>query len=245
MQKSKRLVVFSGAGLSADSGIPTFRSADGLWENHKISQVCDMSTWKANRIAVHRFYNDRRAQLERVAPNAMHRLLADWQERFGALLITQNVDDLLERAGARDVLHVHGTLREMRCLACGTVWGIGTAAWDVEVDRCPKCRSLKGVKPNVVFFGEAAPNYRPMGKALESLGADDVLVVIGTDGAVIPIGKIAASLPCRKALQILEPVPADRWTPGMVAPALFHHTLFGRAAEQAETLDATVTEWMS
>lgn len=245
MPTARKLVVFSGAGLSADSGISTFRGTDGLWENHRLDEVCNFHTWRANRLAVHRFYNARRTALDTVSPNAMHELLVDWQARYGAILITQNVDDLLERAGAKDVLHVHGFLPELRCLACGHHWNIGTAAWDAEADRCPSCNSLKGVKPNVVFFNEQAPLYVPMWKTFDSLKAEDVLVVIGTDGAVIPIGAIAAELPCRKALNTLAPVPREAWQPGMVNPALFHRSFFMRAAEAVGELDALVSGWMA
>jgi NAD-dependent deacetylase len=101
------------------------------------------------------------------------------------------------------------------------------------------------VKPNVVFFGEAAPLYRMMFKHLKELGPEDVLVVIGTDGAVIPIGSHAAELKCRKALNILEPVSRARWKPGMVSSAYFNHAFFGRAVDHAAELDAIVSGWMS
>ncbi|MCE6959600.1 NAD-dependent protein deacylase [Cereibacter sphaeroides] len=244
MMHDRHLVCFSGAGLSADSGLSTFRGGDGLWENHRIEDVCDITTWKQNRETVHRFYNDRRAALASVQPNPMHRLLVDWQSRYRTTLVTQNVDNLLEQAGARDVLHVHGRLTEMECLACGHVWEIGTAAWNAASDRCPDCGSLKGVKPNVVFFHEQAPLYQPMWKLFNGLKADDVLVVIGTDGAVVPIGAVAAAVRCRKALNNLEPVPLEDWVPGMVAPAFFHHALFKPAAEAVDELDAIVRGWM-
>lgn len=243
MSPTKRLVVFSGAGLSADSGIPTFRSEDGTWANHSVDEVCNIHRWKRNFDQVHRFYNDRRRALADVEPNAMHHLLVRWQERYGAELITQNVDDLLERAGARDVLHVHGFLPEQKCQACGRTWQIGHRAWDQDEERC-SCNSRKGVKPNVVFFGEQAPAYRPMWKALSSLGRQDMLVVIGTDGAVIPIGAIAAEAPCRKLLNTLAPVPKERWQPGMVAPALFHHNVFRPAADAVDEIDQIVASWM-
>lgn len=212
-----KLVVFSGAGLSADSGLATFRGDDGLWAGASIDQVCNYQKWKANFEQVHAFYNGLRTQLAQVQPNPMHRLLVDWQKRYGATLITQNVDDLLERAGAEDVLHAHGRLVQMRCEACGKTWEIGYRAWDCSHERCP-CSCRKGIKPDVVFFGERAPEYPRIWKLLSSLEEQDLLVVIGTDGAVIPIGKIVAELPCRAILNNLAPVPKERWTSGMVAP---------------------------
>ncbi|TNC74240.1 SIR2 family NAD-dependent protein deacylase [Rubellimicrobium roseum] len=245
MPHQRHLVVFSGAGLSADSGIATFRGADGLWENHSIDEVCNYDTWERNRESVHRFYNARRAALAEVQPNPMHRLLANWQTRFRTTLITQNIDDLLERAGARDVLHVHGVLSEMRCLACGSVWDIGPKAWDPSEERCPTCGSRDRVKPNVVFFNEPAPLYKPMSEILGALGRDDVLVVIGTDGAVVPIGQIAERLPCRKVLNNLEPVAPENFVPGMVMPRQFDRTLFKPAAKVVGELDEIVTGWMA
>ncbi len=243
MAQDRQLVVFSGAGLSADSGISTFRSEDGTWNNHDVDQVCNIYRWKENFDLVHEFYNERRVDLASREPNPMHKLLADWQDRFGAKLVTQNIDDLLERAGATDVLHVHGKLTEMQCQACGRSWGIGTRGWDQSSERCV-CNSKKGVKPNVVFFGERAPEYRPMFKLFESMSEDDVLVVIGTDGAVVPIGEIAAQLPCRKVLNTLEPVAEDKWRQGMVVPEQFDKTLYKPAATAVEELDALVSEWM-
>ena len=244
MSHDRHLVVFSGAGLSADSGIATFRGPHGLWENTSIDEVCNFDTWEEHRESVHRFYNARRVGLAGVEPNRMHRLLANWQTRWRTTLITQNIDNLLERAGAQDVLHVHGFLTEMRCLACQAIWDIGTTAWDPSQDRCPNCGSDLAVKPNVVFFNEPAPLYGPMSDILGSLSQDDVLVVIGTDGAVVPIGRVAERLRCRKILNNLDPVAPEEFVPGMVHPRQFNRTLFKPAAQAAGELDEIVTSWM-
>lgn len=243
-QEQRRLIVISGAGLSADSGLETFRAKDGTWANHSIDQVCNIMTWKANFTLVHDFYNRRREALQGVEPNAMHRLLARWETELGAVLITQNIDDLLERAGAERVLHLHGFLPQMRCEACGEITDIGYRAWDPEQDRCG-CGCRKGMKPNVVFFGEQAPAYADMARALTGLSDRDVLVVIGTDGAVVPVGSIAAALPCRKVLNTLAPVDPADWRPGMVASALFNRTLYKPAVQAVDELDAIVRRWLS
>jgi NAD-dependent deacetylase len=240
---SRKLIVFSGAGLSADSGLSTFRSADGLWNEHKIDDVCNIHRWKNNMQLVHRFYGDLRKRLEDVEPNAMHKLLARWQTRYGAELITQNIDNLLERAGATNVMHVHGFLTEMECQACGRIWDIQYSGWDPLQDRC-QCGCRKGVKPHVVFFGEAAPLYKPMLKAFQSVGPEDVVVVIGTDGAVVPIGSIVAELECHKLLNTLNPVEQANWQPGMVHPALFNHAIYARAKDAVDEIDRIVTAWM-
>ncbi|WP_161631066.1 SIR2 family NAD-dependent protein deacylase [Leisingera caerulea] len=239
----KRLVVFSGAGLSADSGISTFRGEDGTWASHSLDEVCNIHSWKRNFDLVHRFYNDLRTGLQTVQPNAMHKLLADWQRRFGAELITQNIDNLLERSGAENVLHLHGSLPEMKCEACGRIWQIGLREWDQDRERCT-CNSRKGVKPNAIFFGETAPAYLQLRKTMKTLKRDDVLVVIGTDGAVVPIGSFAAEAPCRTVINTLAPVPAERWRPGMVKPEMFDRTVYRRAVEAVDDIDEIVTAWM-
>jgi NAD-dependent deacetylase len=129
-------------------------------------------------------------------------------------------------------------------LACGSVWDIGPTAWNPSEDRCPGCGLVAKVKPNVVFFNEPAPLYEPMSEVLSSLDQDDVLVVIGTDGAVIPIGRVAEQLRCRKVLNNLEPVAPEDFVPGMVHRRQFHRTLFKPAAQAVGELDEIVTAWM-
>lgn len=247
MIEPSRLVVFTGAGLSADSGIQTFRDSDGLWENHNVDQVANIYTFKKNFEVVHRFYNARRQQLAEVEPNAAHMMLARLQHYFGErmTLITQNIDDLLERAGCTDVLHVHGHLTSMHCLACGHRFQIGYRAWDPEVDTCPveRCRSKRGVKPNVVFFHENAPGYRPMNKALMRLNERDVLLVMGTSGQVIDIGSYAAMT---KAFTILSNLKSEKRAsmPGfpIVEDRQFNLTMHGQASEMAGRIEAKVAE---
>lgn len=189
-----KTIIFSGAGLSAESGISTFRDSDGLWENHKIDEVCNQQTWKANRELVHRFYNERRNQLPTVTPNNAHLAIAEFQKNNECAIITQNVDDLLERAGCQNVIHVHGELTKMECTACAHVFEIGYGNWDVENDRCPKCDSKKGVKPFIVFFGGSAPLYRTMYKHFDVLKHSDTqLIVIGTMGNVVPVASMISN----------------------------------------------------
>lgn len=203
-----RVIVFSGAGLSAESGIPTFRSSDGLWAKHSIHKVCNALTWRANFELVHDFYNQRRIELSQVEPNLAHRMIAAWQQRYETILLTQNVDDLLEQAGCSNVIHLHGFLSEMRCIACGHVWNIGHRAWGSD-ERCPnqqrKCNSCKGVRPNVVFFNEHAPRYNDLYHVTASLRDDDIVVVSGTSEQVIPIGSYLFDRPGYKFFNGLEP----------------------------------------
>jgi NAD-dependent deacetylase len=235
----RHLILFTGSGISADSGLDTFRAsgADSLWEHYSIDVVCNFDTWEENFDLVHEFYSKRREKLGSVAPNAAHLLAADWQKRYGAVLITQNVDDLFERAGARDVLHVHGFLTSMRCLECGAHWDQGYRAFDPAKDCCPNCGSLHGVKPDVVFFNERAPLYTEMWRRLETLSSDDVLAVVGTSGTVLPVGEIARRTPATTILSNLasEASVSDRY---------FDHVLHGRAVETAPKLDALITKLM-
>ncbi len=185
----RKLFILSGAGLSAESGIGTFRGSGGLWEGHDVMQVCSVQGWMENRELVKRFYDERRIELADKEPNAAHYAIARLQKRFKGRIwnLTQNVDDLLERAGCEEVIHLHGTLRDLRCEACGKVWDIGFRAQN-NSDRCPSCGSFS-VRHNVVMFGEPAPAYRYIKKAIDDSA---LFVAIGTSGEVIDIVMIAS-----------------------------------------------------
>ena len=180
---NSKILVFSGAGLSADSGIPTFRDKDGIWSKYDLDEVCNERTWKTNYSKVHEFYDKLRSKLSTVKPNPMHYLLAKLQKEHNIELWTQNVDDLLERAGAT-VHHVHGKLTEIICDNCYHIWDIGYS----EVEHsCPECGHNK-VKPNVIFFGQNAPKYFELLDAFSNVFDDEdaTIVVIGTSGQVVP-----------------------------------------------------------
>lgn len=181
---TKTILIFSGAGLSAESGLKTFRDNDGLWENYDIMNVCSARAFKRNRRFVLDFYDMRRAQLADIKPNAMHFLIAELQKKYPQriLNLTQNVDDLLERAGCESVTHLHGTLTDLRCETCGQLTPIGYAPITPEM-RCPHCDS-PDVRHNVVMFHEPAPAYQLIPQALNAANA---LVVIGTSGQVIDV----------------------------------------------------------
>jgi NAD-dependent deacetylase len=198
------LVVLTGAGISAESGLSTFRDSGGLWEGHDIREVCDISTWRRNIVAVHNFYNDRRANCVNASPNAAHQAVGRWQQRWPAHVLTQNVDDLLERGGCSEVIHLHGRLRAMMCVACGHEWEHGEGPWRPKVDRCPSCQSADSVKPGIVFFGEAAPEYQTLYMVLASLRRQDVLLIIGTSGFVLPVAMYASENRGTSVLNNLE-----------------------------------------
>ncbi len=183
------VMVLSGAGLSAESGIPTFRDLGGLWEGYDPMEVCSLEGWERDRARITRFYDARRRELAGKDPNAAHRMFARLERRFGERVVhlTQNVDDLLERAGCRGVIHLHGTLRDLRCEACRHIWDIGYRP-QREDERCPACGSV-AVRHNVVMFGEPAPAYRFIRPAID---ASDLFVAIGTSSQVVDAVMIAS-----------------------------------------------------
>lgn len=181
----RHIVVLTGAGISAESGIRTFRAADGLWEEHRIEDVATPEGFAANPALVHDFYNKRRAHLldPAVQPNAAHRALARLEAEFDGdlLLVTQNIDDLHERAGSRNVLHMHGELLRIRCGDSGRLF---PASGDVGVeDACPCCGLPGRLRPHVVWFGEMPLE---MDRIYRALHACDLFVAIGTSGNVYP-----------------------------------------------------------
>lgn len=184
----KKVMIISGAGLSAESGISTFRDSDGLWENYDVMQVCSTEGWRADRDLVTNFYNDRRADIEDKEPNAMHKALAQLEVRYPQQIIhlTQNVDNLLEKAGAKEVIHLHGTLTDLRCEACHQTFHVGYSA-QKEDEQCPHCGSYD-VRHNVVMFGESAPAYQHIYRAVDE---SDLFIVIGTSGQVIDVVSLA------------------------------------------------------
>jgi len=183
----KKVYVLSGAGLSAESGIKTFRDSDGLWENYSIEEVCSTSGWRRDREKVTQFYNDRRADLATKKPNHAHKELAKLKSKYpdNIFMLTQNVDNMLEQAGCDDVIHLHGTLTDLRCEECETVFSIG---YDPQGDTpCPQCDS-SFVRHNVVMFGENAPAYVHLNRLYTQA---EMVVVIGTSGNVIDTAYIA------------------------------------------------------
>jgi len=183
--KPRSVVVLTGAGISAESGIKTFRAADGLWENHPVEEVATPEGFARNPHLVHEFYNQRRRQLlsSEIRPNAAHTALAKFEHQFDGsfLLITQNIDNLHERAGSKNLLHMHGELLKMRCENSQLVFDIRQ---DLEVNsECRCCRVLGNLRPHIVWFGEMPFHMNDINKALS---ACDVFVSIGTSGNVYP-----------------------------------------------------------
>ena len=230
----KNIVIFSGAGLSKESGIPTFRDSNGLWHNHKVEDVADHEGWFRNPQLVLDFYKERYENIKSVEPNDAHKVIAKWSNLYNTTILTQNIDNLLERAGCSNVIHLHGELTKMTCVACGNIWDVNYNQIQKD-DRCGKCNSLKGVRPYIVFFHEAAPNYVKMHAAFKNLRKEDCVVIIGTSGEVIHIDSYIHDSPCTKILNNLE-------SRQNVNEAYYNHVLFGRASEMSSKLDEIVEQ---
>jgi NAD-dependent deacetylase len=183
LPKTSPIVILTGAGISAESGIRTFRDSNGLWENHRIDDVASPEGFQRNPDLVHRFYNSRRAQLAEVEPNAAHHALARLEREWpgGVLLVTQNVDDLHDRSGSLNLVHMHGELLKASCRTCQTVH-----PWTGDLgrtDTCPACKRKSHLRPHIVWFGEMPLEMGRICQALESSGC---FVAIGTSGNVYP-----------------------------------------------------------
>ena len=177
-----KVVVLTGAGISAESGVPTFRDADGLWEGHRVEDVASPEAYDVQPTVVHRFYDARRAALDAVRPNPAHVALARLEEQLGedVLVVTQNIDDLHERAGSSRVIHMHGQLRSALCRGCG-----GRSPWTEDLadyPPCPRC-GVSELRPDVVWFGEIPYD---MDRILLALQSAELFVSVGTSGAVYP-----------------------------------------------------------
>lgn len=195
------IVVLTGAGISAESGLKTFRDSGGLWENHRIEDVATPEAWHRNRALVLQFYNERRKAMHEAKPNAGHLEIAAWQKHARVSVITQNVDDLHERAGSKSVLHLHGELAMARSTADPNLI-LPVKGWAIrEGDVCPLGSQLR---PHIVWFGEAVTE---MPYAEEIAATADVLVVVGTSLQVYPAASLAWSAPDSAHRFLVDPHP--------------------------------------
>ena len=197
----KKLVVLSGAGISAESGIKTFRDADGLWEGHDIMEVASPIGFAKNPELVFDFYNKRRAQLLEVQPNQAHSILAELQNEFDIHIITQNVDDLHERAGSNNVIHLHGELLKVRSIYNEQIildWNKDLFLGDVD-------KFGNQLRPHIVWFGEDVP---AMEKALETVEQANILLVIGTSLQVYPAAGLINYVEQHVPVFYIDPKPA-------------------------------------
>lgn len=180
----KKLVILTGAGISAESGINTFRDSNGLWQDYKIEEVASPIAWKNDPKMVMNFYNQRRKQLFEVEPNIAHKAIVELEDKYDVQIITQNVDDLHERAGSKNIVHLHGELKKARStIDENLIYDLKN--WELKMgDLCEKGSQLR---PHIVWFGESVPLFE---KAIKIASQADIFIVIGTSMAVYP----AASL---------------------------------------------------
>ncbi|GGG59681.1 SIR2 family NAD-dependent protein deacylase [Bizionia arctica] len=197
----KHLVVLTGAGISAESGIKTFRDADGLWEGHDVMEVASPEGFSKNPELVLNFYNERRNQLLTVLPNEAHKALADLESNFKVTIVTQNVDDLHERAGSTEIIHLHGELLKER-----------SSYNEDDIKPCEKdiflgdlCENGYQMRPHIVWFGEAVPM---IDKAITICETADILVIIGTSMQVYPAASLMNFVPQHVPIYYIDPKPA-------------------------------------
>lgn len=224
-----KVVVLSGAGISAESGISTFRSSDGLWEEYDVKKICTAGCLIDNREETIEFYDKRRADLEDKKPNKAHITLANLKKKYkdDIAIITQNVDDLFEKAGVEsdELIHLHGLLTKVECESCGFIYDIGYEKISNKFNgKCPNCHSEK-IRPYIVMFGEQAPMYDEL---YSHIGDCELLVVIGTSGNVINVDSFATSVK-KSILNNLEPSEA-------IFDKLYSKVLYKKATEAIDEI---------
>ena len=222
----KKIVFFTGAGMSADSGIATFRDADGLWANYRIEDVCTPEALKNNRAQVIEFYNMRRREVLTKNPNQGHLAIAQMEEWAEVIVITQNVDNLHERAGSKNVLHLHGELMKLRSERDPKLIYDIEDGWEQGLDERAEDGSL--LRPHIVFFGESVPMFDPACKIVEDA---DVLVVVGTSLAVYPAAMLVRYAKPGVPIYVVDPGSPDT---SMIRNPLTH--IKARAAEGMQKL---------
>ena len=234
-------MILSGAGLSAESGISTFRDHNGLWENHDVMEVCSTQGWIADRQKVTTFYNDRRHDLASKEPNYAHEILAKLEHEYrGRVMhLTQNIDNLMEKAGAKEVIHLHGTLTDLRCEACTKTFPVGYAPQEGD-EVCPHCGN-KRVRHNVVMFGEAAPEYSHIQEAIRQ---STLFIAIGTSGTVINIIPIAKEFTHSIIIDPKRQETASRFDPHSYIDEYFEHFIQKKAGAAMDDMMAIIKEHM-
>jgi NAD-dependent deacetylase len=211
----KKLVVLTGAGISAESGIQTFRGADGLWEGHDVTQVASPEGWRQDREMVLEFYNQRRKNVLEAKPNRGHYILKELEDHFDVRIITQNIDDLHERAGSSQILHLHGEILKSRSTIDDLLVYTMTKPRIEIGDTCEKGSQLR---PHIVWFGEAVPMIEP---AAALVMQADILVVVGTSMGVYPAAGLTQVAPATCPIYLIDP------NPGHSASGRFKHIVAG------------------
>lgn len=197
----KKIVVLTGAGMSAESGISTFRDSNGLWENHDIMEVASPEGWRNNSSLVLDFYNKRRAQLKEVKPNRGHEILAELEKNFDVQIITQNVDNLHEKAGSTNILHLHGELTKVRSVANENY----ILDWTEDLNLGDADKNGNQLRPHIVWFGEAVP---AIDDAIPMMEEADIVIIIGTSLQVYPAAGLMHYAKPHIPVYYIDPKPA-------------------------------------
>ncbi len=199
----QHIVVLTGAGISAESGLKTFRDADGLWEGHDIMKVASPAGWERNKVKVLDFYNQRRSQLLQVLPNQAHKALVKLEKNYKVTIVTQNIDDLHERAGSSRVIHLHGELLKVRSTFDEDL----VLDWKNDVKIGDFCEFNHQLRPHVVWFGEPVPLFP---KAVEIVENADILIIVGTSMQVYPAAALLDYVEENVPIYFVDPKPAIR-----------------------------------
>lgn len=225
----KRIVVLTGAGISAESGISTFRDSGGLWEGYDVMEVASPEGWQRNPDLVLDFYNQRRRQALDVMPNSAHLALVRLETNYDVQIITQNVDDLHERAGSRSVLHLHGELLKVRSTGNPNL----VYDWRTDLQSTDVCESGYPLRPHIVWFGEEVP---ALGQAIPIIMEADIVMIVGTSLQVYPAAGLVHFAPASTPVYYVDPHPGNTQLP--------EHRLFTYPLAATEGVPALVEEWL-
>ena len=227
----KKIVVLTGAGISAESGISTFRDANGLWENHDIMEVASIDGWHKNPSLVLEFYNQRRRQLKEVSPNAAHHFLKYLEVDFEVVVVTQNVDDLHEKAGNKNIIHLHGELLKARSEKDEKL----IYDWHEDINLGDLADDGSQLRPHIVWFGEMVPLLENAAKEVESA---DILLIIGTSLQVYPAASLIHYLKDDRPIYLIDP---NEMNLGFNLPNLIH--IQKKATEGVKELDEILNQF--
>lgn len=196
----KKIAILTGAGISAESGVKTFRDAGGLWEGHNVLDVASPEGWANDKRLVLNFYNQRRKQLFEVEPNEGHKALVDLSNKFNTVIITQNVDDLHERAGSKNIIHLHGELLKVRSTGDENL----IYNWNTDLNLGDTCTEGYQLRPHIVWFGESVPMLQ---NAINEIITSDMMIIIGTSMQVYPAAGLVSVLPKGCPIYYIDPNP--------------------------------------
>jgi len=230
-----KVLILSGAGISAESGISTFRDSDGLWEKHRIEDVCMAGCLDTNEEGTKKFYDDRRADIKDKKPNYAHKIIVELKQKYpdDISVLTQNVDDLFEKAGMKkhEIVHLHGYLKELRCRECEEIFDAAYSSQDSVASECPSCGAK--LRANIVFFGEAAPKYQILTQELNNC---ELIVIIGTSGNVLDVTYFA-QLTKYSILNNLEPSNA-------IDDSYFTKVYYAKATQAIDEIAKYIEEFL-